>query len=731
MRYVTTLLALFFALSASLSAQVITGATVTPNPAYSNTPVTVNVHGYLADGCQYIANVSSAWTGNTLSIYMTFGSTGGPFCPAIVTYFDQQVSVGTLAPNSYTVKVYGNGALAATQYFTVYATSDGNTCNNPLIAQCGSSIYSNNSLGASLVNTWYQNGTAHPNMTGPEMYHRLTLSTQTTLTVSMTGLSQDLDVYLMGSCSNASMLAFSENADNQSEQFTITLSPGAYYLVVDGWNYAVSNYTLSVQCTPYSTCAAPTLSQMFVTNLGSTTARLNCSAPAVTYSWRWRRAGTATWTTSGSNGQNFLDINGLNPSTLYEFQVSIKCSNGFISEWSSSQTFTTTSGGPNSCLTPALLSCGGTFNGNNNSGKAAYSTYKMGNGYLYGYYGREMIHRFTITSATSVTLNLYGLSADLGLIVLSQCDPNFGFNFSDNAGTLGEIITFNNLPAGTYYAIVDSKASYITSNYSLALTCGNPPPSNDEPCGASQMQVYSGCYFTTVTNVNATQTLNPPLSGIGCNTAGGPRDIWLRFVTPSTGKFRVSTQAGNLWDAVVAAYAGNDCNNLSYIGCLDDSNGNPMPQATITAPPGTVIWLRYWGKNGTTGSFSICAFVTTQPSGGGSGSSLETGITSLEQPVEVRSSSAEELREPAAMRIFPVPATDQITLTTELGESAGEVTVYIFDMAGHIVRERSTAGPADGIFTETFDVQDLPKGIYEVRLKAREQTQNGRFLKVE
>lgn len=64
MRQITTLLlALFFTFSASLSAQVITGATVTPNPAYSNTPVTVNVQGYLTDGCQYIANVSSAWTG--------------------------------------------------------------------------------------------------------------------------------------------------------------------------------------------------------------------------------------------------------------------------------------------------------------------------------------------------------------------------------------------------------------------------------------------------------------------------------------------------------------------------------------------------------------------------------------------------------------------------------------------------------------------------------------------
>ncbi len=71
------------------------------------------------------------------------------------------------------------------------------------------------------------------------------------LTVSMTGLSQDLDLIVLdgNTCDVGECLEASLNGESNSESVSLSVSAGdVVTVVVDGWSGAVSDYTLSVQC---------------------------------------------------------------------------------------------------------------------------------------------------------------------------------------------------------------------------------------------------------------------------------------------------------------------------------------------------------------------------------------------------------------------------------------------------------------------------------------------------
>lgn len=106
----------------------------------------------------------------------------------------------------------------------------------------------------------------------------------------------------------------------------------------------------SLGCVPVGeTCTAPTALQLSATNVGSNSARLNCSVTGVNaYDWRYRVSGTTTWTDIAATAVNFADISGLAGSTTYEFQAMVQCGTVW-SAWSASQTFTTTG-----CTAPTL-----------------------------------------------------------------------------------------------------------------------------------------------------------------------------------------------------------------------------------------------------------------------------------------------------------------------------------------------------------------------------------------
>ena len=116
-------------------------------------------------------------------------------------------------------------------------------CSNPELLPCGSVVSSTNALGHYDVE-WYSGCSPIWHETGPEMLYELPIpGPDIDLTVRLTGMTGDLDLFLLTDCSEDSCLA---NADST---LAVHLDDaGTYFLVVEGYQGATSPYTLSVDC---------------------------------------------------------------------------------------------------------------------------------------------------------------------------------------------------------------------------------------------------------------------------------------------------------------------------------------------------------------------------------------------------------------------------------------------------------------------------------------------------
>lgn len=619
---------------------------------------------------------------------------------------------------------------SASQYFTT--TPTGNNCNNPVDLICGSNYSGSNSAGSYNYTKYTSNGlTVVNDMTGPEAFHRFTLYATSNVTVNMNGLNYDLDLLFAGSCNNTSIIKYSINSGTSSEQVSLNnLSPGTYTIIVDGWNGAVSNYNLSVQCTPTVACSAPTTGQVSVSNLTSTSVRLNCSLSAQRYAWAYRLPG-GSWISLPTTTQNYYDLSGLQPGTTYEYIVAVLCSNNSWSAWSPTRQFTT----PNpvtgsTCSNPIIAACGGTYFGNNGNGGSNFNQYYYQGNWI-AEIGPEMIYRITLPVSGPLNISLTGLSADLDLFLINNCNPGSVVAASGNQNSNSEFINVSYLQAGTYQIVVEGWGGY-TSNYVLSVMCsGGTFIGNDEHCNAVELSNNSGCNPISGTNVGATTSSYPNLP-TECNTTN-MKDVWYKVQVPYTGKVMVSTFPGTMTDAVIAVYHGS-CYNLSpgtptYCFDWNPGNGDEMPDVTLSGAPGTWWYIRVWGYGGTTGTFSICAQTVNNLVD--NENSVHTGIATedrsdntLADAATRKASSAEQLK----LTLFPIPTKDVLTCSLELFEES-DVHIRIFDLTGNLVRETAHHQTAAGIFTERFDVADLSAGLYVVQVAVGEQELRSKFVK--
>jgi len=88
------------------------------------------------------------------------------------------------------------------------------------------------------------------NNAGPERLHQFTIAQQSTVTVTLSGLSAnvDLEMFLLNSCSKNNCIAKSTNGVGQNEVITMQLNAGTYYVSVDGFRNNAGAYTLTVDC---------------------------------------------------------------------------------------------------------------------------------------------------------------------------------------------------------------------------------------------------------------------------------------------------------------------------------------------------------------------------------------------------------------------------------------------------------------------------------------------------
>ncbi|MCP4803811.1 MAG: M23 family metallopeptidase [Proteobacteria bacterium] len=148
------------------------------------------------------------------------------------------------APPSYWTSQGSHGAIPGTTCENV------GPCENVTSLTCGDTWSSaNNGSGSTSTHSAY--GCEEWTYTGPEIAVAVSTGLSEPVTVAMTGLSADLDLYALGtsSCDGSSCVASSSNPDAESESVTWSASAGSTYtVVVDGYQGATSSFSLSVDC---------------------------------------------------------------------------------------------------------------------------------------------------------------------------------------------------------------------------------------------------------------------------------------------------------------------------------------------------------------------------------------------------------------------------------------------------------------------------------------------------
>ncbi len=87
--------------------------------------------------------------------------------------------------------------------------------------------------------------------TGPEMAYAFVTDLTEPVTVTLTGLEDDLDLYALDStvCNGESCITASDSGDTDDESLTFDATSGEEVIIVlDGYEGSVSSYTLEFSC---------------------------------------------------------------------------------------------------------------------------------------------------------------------------------------------------------------------------------------------------------------------------------------------------------------------------------------------------------------------------------------------------------------------------------------------------------------------------------------------------
>ncbi len=123
-------------------------------------------------------------------------------------------------------------------------------CNDAVQITCGQIYNGNNANGGDNVSLYGCSGNVlNVENNGPEMVHYFTVTQAGNVTISLTNMTANLELFLLGACDRGACIDFSQNAGTANEEITAYLESGTYYVVIDGYNGAVSNYKLKVDCT--------------------------------------------------------------------------------------------------------------------------------------------------------------------------------------------------------------------------------------------------------------------------------------------------------------------------------------------------------------------------------------------------------------------------------------------------------------------------------------------------
>lgn len=466
------------------------------------------------------------------------------------------------------------------------------------------------------------------------------------------------------------------------------LAPNTMYewrMQVNCSNGAHSIWLSPVMFVTGSSTGCHTPGSLFAHNITLTSALLTWGAVqgAETYSVEIRVAPHGAWVPVPGSPVNTNSIfhNSLAPHTTYEWRVRANCAGGLHSFWSGASHFVTNDN--SACHAPVNL----------------YT---------------DSITQTTGTLHWSAVAGVQGYEVQIRL-------PN-GIWIDVGGLVTGTSLLAQGLTAHTTYEWrVRSKCdAQLFSNWSPSIffTTAGSGLTNDECLNATLLTVSTTCVPVFASNVDATASNPAPVGG--CNSISA-RDVWFKFTMPnvSNSSVTIRTGAGSLANAVMEIYAGNDCNFLSVITCEDNNdngNGSTMPVINLTGTANSTIWVRVWGFEGSTGTFTICVMDNISFD---NAQMPQVNIADVGEELEVFESDVidtEQLHK-SAIHVSPNPVNDVLNIDVHQTEECNVVSLRLIDLSGKITHIQTQETAAENNFRTKVDVSNLVPGLYLLQVQ--------------
>ncbi|MCT4581494.1 MAG: lamin tail domain-containing protein [Flavobacteriales bacterium] len=411
----------------------------------------------------------------------------------------------------------------ATLFFLLFNTAVNaqGDCNTPIPLTCGTPYTGTTVDGQSNFDVY---GCASQQEEGKEKIHTITITQNSNITATLSGLSVDLDVHILSSCDANSCLArgnVTATAQN--------LSAGTYYVVVDGFGPAPAvegAYTLEVTCssntgtgscadpipltcgTPYTGTTVDGVSNFDVYSCASQQEEGKEKIHTITIAQNSDLTATLSGmsvdldvhilsscdansclargnvTASAQNlsaGTYYVVVDGFGPAPAVEgaYTLEVTCTPNSVS---------------GSCANPIPLTCGTPYTGSTTGLTNTIFDYSCS---IWDNVGPEAIHTITPTSNGTLTATLTRPSGmDMEIAILSACDGNACLDKTvfDSGTTISA--TINNAVAGQqYYIVVDGDTQSDNGQYTVEVTC----PQNTSGNCANPIPLTCGTPFTGTT----------------------------------------------------------------------------------------------------------------------------------------------------------------------------------------------------------------------------------------
>jgi hypothetical protein len=339
--------------------------------------------------------------------------------------------------------------------------------------------------------------------------------------------------------------------------------------------------------------------------------------------------------------------------------------------------------------------------------------------------GRDVVFEFTVSSTTNLILETSGSVFDTVLSVWSTCaGGNLAAEIAcnDDFGDLSSRVDLYQLPAGTYYILVDGFDSSQAGTYHLAIRSPTPP-SNDACENASLVALNSTVFGSTLGAQNDQQQFCGP------KLTEGP-EVFYQFQTPVGGDIRISTLGSDL-DTVITVRQVN-CQG-SILACNDDFAGTQQSQVTLldTLPNFTYL-VQVDSDSSRAGTFEL-QVVEVQPAP--ANDDCSTALTPVQIPSTQTGSTLFATDSGSSPSVGGAgPDVVFKIVTTQAGDLVLDTQGTSFDTVLY-VRSGSCGGPevaaSDDVLgrrTSRVVLANLAAGIYFVFLDGKTVADQGDYL---